>query len=861
MENTEIAVRGYVDSGNIYDNKLEILNFSRTITFDTETTSDQYQNLIFGSYRIDDNHIKIDEGIFYDPRFVGKKLEILNQSAKAIPVRKFVDEIFLPEIFDNQTLCIGFNLPFDLSRLAMDFGYGRSRNRDSFSLKLTIDKKYPRLIVKSIDSTKSFIRFGSNPFSKHQYRGNFIDLRTLSFSLSSEKHTLESACVFFHSPIKKQSIQKHGIITAKYVKYNQNDTDATYHLYLTLTKEYEKYNLRKPITKIFSPASIGKALLDEIGIAPFHEISKISIETLGLLMVTYYGGRTEVKIRKTQVPVRYLDFLSMYPTVCILQNLWDFVIAREIIEEDCTGWTREFVRKISLEDMNDPKIWKELPVIVGIKPDSDILPARSKYGHKHAYNIGINHITSNKTLWYCLADVINSKIQTGKIPNIVKAIRFIPKGIQNTREIKILDEKINPNQDIFKKIIEKRHQLIERKDPQEHNLKIIANSTSYGIYAQINTEKRKSNVDVYGLEYFTTDVDKIERLGERFNPVLSTFITSGSRLILGLVEAILNKNNQTYAFCDTDSMAVPSDMADIIQNYFQKLNPYSFDKSLFKLEKENYENEKLQDLWFYGISSKRYVLYNIVDGKFVIRKHSSHGLGHITNPFSLEMDWEKEFWNDILDYHYKKKSIGDINEKYSKHYAVSQIGISTPNLMARFRKLNKKNSYHEKIKPFNFCLVGFGNGDVKPLCAYKKDSQEAVFDEFIDYTTGKILSGIQYWKDLSQIFWDYLNHPESKFDGDIGILHRKHLQISNVITIGKESNDLEDSEIIGVDNRSYVLYQNQKLDKERILNMSVKEAKQLGIAKNQLYRIKNSIRNDAFNPSKKTLNYFQRYLN
>lgn len=142
---------------------------------------------------------------------------------------------------------------------------------------------------------------------------------------------------------------------------------------------------------------------------------------------------------------------------------------------------------------------------------------------------------------------------------------------------------------------------------------------------------------------------------------------------------------------------------------------------------------------------------------------------------------------------------------------------------------------------------------VKPLCAYKKDSQEAVFGEFIDYTTGKILSGIQYWKDLSQIFWDYLNHPESKFDGNIGVLQRKHLKISNVITIGKESNDLEDSEIIGVDERSYVLYQNQKLDMKRILDMTVKDAKQRKIAKNQLYRIKNSIRNGTFNPNKNTI--------
>jgi len=58
------------------------------------------------------------------------------------------------------------------------------------------------------------------------------------------------------------------------------------------------------------------------------------------------------------------------------------------------------------------------------------------------------------------------------------------------------------------------------------------------------------------------------------------------------------------------------------------------------------------------------------------------------------------------------------------------------------------------------------------------------------------------------------------------------LQISNVVTIRKESNDLENSEIIDVDERSYVLYQNQKLDKERILNMTVKGVRQREISKN-----------------------------
>ena len=307
-----------------------------------------------------------------------------------------------------------------------------------------------------------------------------------------------------------------------------------------------------------------------------------------------------------------------------------------------------------------------------------------------------------------------------------------------------------------------------------------------------------------------------------------------------------------YAFCDTNSMAVPSDMTNIVQNYFQKLNPYSFDKPLFKLEDENFVNEKEYGLWFYGISSKRYVLYNIINGKIIIRKHSSHGLGHIKNPFPNK-DWEKEFWIDILDYHYGNKTITEINDKYSEHFAVSQMTISTPFLISRFKKINYRKPFLKKIKPFNFCLVGFGNDSIKPICAYKNKSSEAVFGEFIDYNTGKIHSGQEFWKDLKQIFWDYLNHKESKFDGNNGVLKRKHVKPSRIIVIGKESNNLEESEILGLDDNSYQIFEDLGLEKNKILNLTPKEADRIGISKNQLYRIKKSIRNERVNLRKKTI--------
>ncbi len=60
-------------------------------------------------------------------------------------------------------------------------------------------------------------------------------------------------------------------------------------------------------------------------------------------MNAYFGGRTECKIRKTPIEADLIDFLSMYPTVCTLQGLWNFVIADKIEYFDATDEIRNFI--------------------------------------------------------------------------------------------------------------------------------------------------------------------------------------------------------------------------------------------------------------------------------------------------------------------------------------------------------------------------------------------------------------------------------------------------------------------------------------------------------------------------------------
>lgn len=195
--------------------------------------------------------------------------------------------------------------------MAFSFGDARGRNKGGFSLKISENPENPRIIIKHLDSKRAFISF-SNAFSRkrgnarnkkgktNKFRGHFLDLRTFTFALTNESHSLESACELFNTDIKKSIAEEHGKITLKYIGYNINDVDATYSLFCKTIEEFKKYKLSISPTKIYSPASLGKDYFKAMGIRSFQELNPaFPKEIMGFAMSTYYGGRSEVRIRKT----------------------------------------------------------------------------------------------------------------------------------------------------------------------------------------------------------------------------------------------------------------------------------------------------------------------------------------------------------------------------------------------------------------------------------------------------------------------------------------------------------------------------------------------------------------------------------
>jgi hypothetical protein len=104
---------------------------------------------------------------------------------------------------------------------------------------------------------------------------------------------------------------------------------------------------------------------------------------------------------------------------------------------------------------------------------------------------------------------------------------------------------------------------------------------------------------------------------------------------------------------------------------------------------------------------------------------------------------------------------------------------------------------------------------------------------------------------LSDTLWGYINHKESKLEGDVGILRRKYANVDGIIHIGKETENIEGTGILDLPN--YAIYQNEEELKEKILGLTPMEARIIGLNPETLRQIKKRIEENQFNLRRKTL--------
>jgi hypothetical protein len=811
------------------------------LVLDTETTTDALQSLNFGVYQFceldaDGSYTCREEGAFYADDLDARQLEVLRRYVldrnrrrvkgelkfRLYERRGFVEKVMYAAIQAGAAI-VAFNLPFDLSRLAVEYRVARGAGGRGWSFVVFRYKSKekgewlpnsfrPRVQLRPKDSKAAFIRLAGGDMNQPYRVGRFLDLKTLVWALRNKSLGLESSCSEFKVPGKLPNYVPSGRVTAEEIDYCRQDVRATVGLLNALLEEFKRYPLGDlPPERAYSAASIAKAFLKTMGVVAPKQKFQLDEKTKGICMQGYYGGRAEIRVRHIPVPVVYTDFTSQYPTVNTLLGLWSLLIAQRVRVRDVTQEVQALLESLTVDRLLDQQTWPELAFFALIQPDGDILPVRTIYGDGQSgnqTNIGLNPLTSDKPIWFAGPDIVGSNLLQGRPPKILRAIRIEPIGIQEDMKSAMLGSgSIDPyGDDFFRKVIEERKGK-QKTDHLYYFLKILANAGCYGIYAEVNKLQVGKN-DAKKIGIFSGELSGTERTcvmevpGPWYFPPVASLITAGGRLLLAMLERMVTDAGGTYLMCDTDSMAIVSSekggfvrcqggthrmtegteaikalrwkQVRQIVNRFKSLNPYDpkiVSGSVLNIVEElNCDSDGRQrQLYGYGISAKRYGLYTRDNYGFSLIKVSEHGLGLYYRPKEgrdKECEgavWIKEGWEWMLN---RALGLPYQEPKWFRLPVMRRIAISTPNVMAALRHLRR-----DQARPYNFALspvlVNLTGNQVTLLTPFEKDSSRWMTMPHIN-----IHDGTTHTLDnptltvlvqtFAMVFQQYHRHSESK---------------------------------------------------------------------------------------------------
>jgi len=840
----------------------------RVLVFDTETTTDHAQRLLFGFFRLYEDTRLVLEGLIVADVLAHDDMEAVSVYAAkcGLPIysrEAFIEDVFFPEVYVRGTLCAGFNLPFDFSRIAIHAGCGRGKNRRRFRLVLSRRLRWPDLRIESASGRASFMEFVPkrklDPWELPFFKGRFLDLSTLTRAFTGVHHSLKSACKVFHTHTRKMDVEELGEVNRRTLLYGRQDVRVTWGLYRKLRNEYERHPFATSeherakaratayMGELYSSASIAKQYLRLLGFRPLLDAQPdFDPEHLGHGSASYFGGRAEIRVRRSDVPITVLDFTAMYASIFILQDLQSLIAGKIAAIEASASELERLLSEVTAERLFDKETWRLFNCLVLVDPDFAILPVRMRMATDEPYTIAVTPFDAPEGRWYTLADVIASKLLGGRLPKMLRAIRFVTQGKPRTPKPILFRGQVplGECEPVFKTIVEERQKAKKAAESNEdlraleRGLKQMAASGSYGIFAEVNVTPHKLGDPLAGMihsdvTYLCPDVHD-ERPGAFANPIIASLVTGGARLMLALLEHEVSARKGVFAFCDTDSLGIvcggecPSEVPSLhgfnigeIVTRFDALSPYNPDVIPHLLKVEYQEAPNLR---CFAVSAKRYVLFRRRSGdRIEIIKASESGLGAIIGRSAKETTNKlaRRVWLEIL-FH----ELPGINPKQRRRAQPliafdvplrRKFPVSQPSILKRFDSYNRDRNYDSRVKPFGFVqsvtpAFLIGTSDVLPIAPFERELSKSRNVPWIDFRTGRKLaldwSGEHHVGTIPVLRMDeyireYRCHPEGKAgdsDGDRagsdakGVLRRLALTSVHLARIGKEVDRLDEDE-------------------------------------------------------------------
>jgi hypothetical protein len=678
------------------------------LIFRCATTADEEQDLLFGAYMCCEL-----KGPEWAAKEIGlfcrdghpEEMRVLQRFVKDSAYELGSIELFRRGVFLKYlkagALIVAYDAPFEISRIAVKWNKSRKRRRAfSFYFRMFQDKKTgklrpsgyePGLSIESLDASKAIYRLLKYKFHEDDAEReeeeessdvHILDLGTLTGVLTGEAYTFQSACEIFGAPVNKAR-RARPRVTKPAIQHLLRDVTAELELLNRLKQEFDRHPFDLAPERCYSPATLAKAYFSAMGIKPPQEKLKIPDKINGIAAQAFFAGRAECLIRRTPVPVTYVDFHAQFPAVSKLLNCRELLCAEDLDFPDFTPEARDMVERASMDDCFRPEFWKQLRWFALVEPFEDVVPMRAKFGKREDSDptLGWDFLTSKQPIWISGPDAIAAKLITGKPIKILKAIQVVLLRIQpGLRPVRLMNQlEVDPlRHDLAAKLVELRASVKAKNPRLASGLKVAANSAAFGLLCQMNVKDLDSPSSLQvssGEASYRTPTTKIwEQPAEFYCPILASLVTGGSHLLCAMLERSVRDVGGHIAAMDTDSAMIvstkdgglvpcaggpytsdeyqlPSGNAairalsyaevDRIRELFEALNPWS-GVPFLKLEKENFgpDGERHQ-LYAYCISAKLYCLYNLDEGRLLVRKPSGHGLGFLQAPYSIA-DWQRK---------------------------------------------------------------------------------------------------------------------------------------------------------------------------------------------------------------------------
>jgi len=271
------------------------------LVFDCESRTTADQTLTFGFWRFCElrnaEYVPLEEGIFHDDHGLSaKEFDLLRKHARATQpdtaddgckrMRRYSRSKFTKEGFgmaiQAKALIVGFNLPFDLSRIAMDWNPADNGGwtlilkqwRNPKTGRIEPVESFPRVVIKALNSKTSLMNSTRPPVSLRKSKGKrarlwpagrFLDVRTLLWALRNKSYSLKTACKEF-GVAGKLDHKPSGHVDLDEIEYCRQDVRATLALLNAAKREYDLHPIAPGADGMFSPASLAKSYLEELHI-------------------------------------------------------------------------------------------------------------------------------------------------------------------------------------------------------------------------------------------------------------------------------------------------------------------------------------------------------------------------------------------------------------------------------------------------------------------------------------------------------------------------------------------------------------------------------------------------------------------